>query len=197
MTLSTRQRGTLQWTGEHWVAMLRREDTGDDTAIVSHYSLRISPAGEGNVAVIRITGENGLHAVCTDQPQLLDFALPRFFSKVSYWRPDLPALRCQFTRTGDATRDPGWRIETESNRTIEVRWRISQPPEVINTPWRNNQDVFSILYFTDRATVQLDGEPFLGQPYLRDIWRDTLGGDRSSCVVALAESFFDVCEPVK
>ena len=116
------QRGTLEWTGEHWISMLRpgggtargaggadTEDSADtaDIAVVSHYSLRISPAGEGNVAVARVGGEGGdggLHAVCTDNAALLDWAIPRLFGGSAYWHATLPVYESTFTRWGDATR---------------------------------------------------------------------------------------------
>jgi len=186
--LSTLQLGRLEWAGEHWVSMLREDGRDDDTAIVSHYSMRISPGGEGNVAVIRIGGN--FNAVCTDNPAMLDFVIPRCFEKVPYWHQDLPVLACTFTRFGDATRDPGWLIESEEGRTVHSRWTAPAAPIVLNSPWQDNQHVFSILYFSDEATVELDGRAINGRPFMRDIWRDTLGGDHSSCVYALAESFF-------
>lgn len=83
-------------------------------------------------------------------------------------------------------------MEMEDGHVIVSGWTVTDPPIVLNTPWRNDQETFSILYFTDQATVELDGKPIEGSPYLRDIWRDTLGGDRSSCVFALSESFFSM-----
>ena len=43
--------GDLSWSGEHWICMLR-EPGSEETSVVSHYHLRVSPAGPGNVAVI-------------------------------------------------------------------------------------------------------------------------------------------------
>lgn len=185
------QRGTLEWTGEHWISMLRT-DHGTDSAVVSHYSLRISPAGEGNVAVVRVGGEDGLHAVCTDNADLLDWALPRLFGGSAYWHAELPVAESTFSRWGDATREAGWRIDTVAGRRVVTGWTVAAPPEVLNTPWRDDQEVFSILYFTDQASVELDGVAIAGSPYPRDIWQDALGGERSSCVFALSESFFTV-----
>ena len=196
-TLSRLQGGTLEWTGEHWMSMLRLQGSSQDSAIVSHFSMKISPRGEGNVAVVRIGGEEGFHAVCTDNAGILEFVIPRCFERVSYWQAGLPVIESAFTRWGDATREPGWRIETEDGHTIVTGWTVTDPPVVLNSPWRNNQEVFSILYFTQEATVELDSNPIEGRPYLRDIWQDTLGGERSSCVFALSESFFDMILPPK
>ena len=193
MGQSRLQRGTLQWTGEHWVAMLRPAVSDRDSAIVSLFALRYSPAGEGHVAVVRIDqGVNRFESLCTDNENLLPFAVPRLFERAAYWKLDLPVTRCRFARTGDATRDPGWRIEPAAGDEVEVRWIVEEPPITVNTPWRNDQDVFSILSFTEEAQVHLGGRRVEGRPYLRDIWRDSIGGERSSCCFALAESFFDV-----
>jgi hypothetical protein len=186
------QRGSLEWTGEHWISMLRPPGSVQDSAVVSHYSLRICPRGEGNVAVVRIGGEEGVHAVCTDNADMLDWAIPRCFERAAYWHAGLPVLESTFTRWGDATREAGWRIQTEDGHEIVTGWTVTDPPVVMNTPWRDDQEVFSILYFTDEATVELDGGAVAGNPYPRDIWKDTLGGDRSSCVFALSESFFNL-----
>jgi len=192
--LSTLQPGKLEWTGEHWVVMLRPDGSDADSAIVSHFAIRVGPGGEGNVAIVRIGGDDGIHAVCTDNPDAAAFALPRFFHRLAYYDESMPTIRCSFTRTGDATRNPGWRIETNQGRIIETKWIVSDQPIVLNSPWRDGKHVFSILYFTEEATVTLDGVVISGKTYPRDIWRDSIGGDRSSCVFALSESFFDLDE---
>ncbi|MBI81924.1 MAG: hypothetical protein CMJ81_01885 [Planctomycetaceae bacterium] len=114
----------------------------------------------------------------------------RFSGHLPYQRG--PVVHGTFTRWGDATHNPGWRMEMEDGHVIVSGWTVADPPIVLNTPWKNGQETFSILYFTDQATVELDGKPIEGSPYLRDIWQETLGGDRSSCVLALSESFFSM-----
>ena len=37
--------------------------------------------------------------------------------------------------------------------------------------------------------MTFDGEAVEGQPFTTDIWHDSIGGDRSSCCFALAETF--------
>jgi len=44
------------------------------------------------------------------------------------------------------------------------------------------------LFFTSEASVDLDGRRIEGKPSMRDIWKPTIGGERSSCVFALAET---------
>ncbi len=80
----------------------------------------------------------------------------------------------------------------EDGHVIVSGWTVTDPPIVLNTPRRNDQETFSILYFTDQATLEPNSKPIEGAPYLRDIWQDTLAGDRSSCVFALSESFFSM-----
>ena len=51
---------------------------------------------------------------------------------------------------------------------------------------------FSILFFTQAATITADGHTVPGQPYPRDIWGKYLDpGTRSSCVFAFAECRID------
>jgi len=40
--------------------------------------------------------------------------------------------------------------------------------------------------------MKLDGRAVEGKPYTRDIWKKSIGGDRSSCVFALAETFIRI-----
>jgi hypothetical protein len=189
------KKSTLHWSGEHWVLMLRVPGGNEPDAIVSHFSLRYSPGGEGNVAVVRLGGEEGFHAVCTDNPEAASFALGQFFeNRVAYFRDDLPRVDAAFTRHGDTRRASGWVIETEQHRIV-TRWDITEPPVIADGPFRSGSEMFTVLFFTHSASVELDGNPLPGQPFLRDIWRPSIGGDRSSCVFALAETFLETGDP--
>jgi hypothetical protein len=76
--------GSLVWSGEHWVAFLREPGAHSDSAKISFFHLRYCPAGEGNVAVIRIAGTKSFHAVCTDNREVISFALDFFFRRFDY-----------------------------------------------------------------------------------------------------------------
>ena len=82
--------GALTWSGEHWICMLR-EPGSDDTAVVSHYHLRVSPAGPGNVAVIHVPGTDGAHVVATDNDDAATFARERFILRAFGLLPRRPA----------------------------------------------------------------------------------------------------------
>lgn len=46
-------------------------------------------------------------------------------------------------------------------------------------------------FFAEKAELLLDGRNVPGQSFTRDIWRSSIGDDRSSCVYSLAETFID------
>ena len=188
VTVST---GKLVWSGEHWVRMLRRDGADRASAIVSHYSLRYSPGGSGNVAVVRIDADEPLHCVCTDNRECTRFAVERFFRRVDYFDAALPVMDATFERRGDIRRDPGWSIRT-ADRNIVTRWTVTEPPIIAHGSFRAGQDTFTLLFFTDHASARLDDRETEGRPFPRDIWRDSIGGDRSSCVFALAETFIEM-----
>jgi hypothetical protein len=49
--------------------------------------------------------------------------------------------------------------------------------------FRQELDFFTMLFFVDEATITLNGQPVPGRPYLREIWRKSIGGDRNSGVL--------------
>jgi hypothetical protein len=179
--------GNLLWLGEHWINALRPEAS----AIVSLFHTRYSPAGEGNGALVRIGGEGGFHAVCTDQPELGRFLTERFFRRVDYFQADLPTVPARFRREGDVRRDPAWVIETDRHRIV-ARWKVAEPPVIADGTFRSGTEHFTVLFFTDEASVELDGKRVEGRPYPRDIWKPSVGGERSSCVFALAETLIEL-----
>src|SRR5262249_43957719 len=77
---------SLVWSGEHWVNFLREAGAESDSAKISFFHLRYSPAGEGNVAVVRISSQPGFDAVCTDNRTVVSFAVDFFFRKLDYYK---------------------------------------------------------------------------------------------------------------
>lgn len=183
--------GTLTWSGEHWINYLREPGTDSDSGSVSLYRTHYSPAGEGHVALVEIPGDPGFSGVCTDNHDVADFITATFIrgSGNPFDRP-LPMLDAQITRGGDIRRNPSWSIQTAED-LIVATWTVEQAPVIAEgfAPFfREDMDIFTVLFFTDRATISWNGQPVAGRPYQRDIWRKSIGGDRSSCVFALAET---------
>jgi hypothetical protein len=58
--------------------------------------------------------------------------------------------------------------------------------------FKPNQDVYSHLLFTDEAAIRIGDRQIEGETYRRDIWQQSIGGERSSCLVALSETFIEV-----
>ena len=97
-------------------------------------------------------------------------------------------------REGRIDDHPAWVIASEGT-TVVATWHHLAPPVILEAPapaFKPNQDVFSHLFFTDEASIRIGDREVEGQPYTREIWRKSIGGDRSSCVVALSETFIDV-----
>lgn len=183
-------RGTLSWSGEHWICMLREPGSGD-TAVVSHYHLRHSPAGPGNVAVIHVPGADGAHVMATDNEPAAAFAKERFFAgRSDYFHGDLPVRPASFARIGEGRPGAGWSYRFDGTE-VAARWFVREPPVVAHGSPRPGDWCFTVLFFAEEAELHRNGRRVPGAPFTRDIWRPSIGGDRSSCVYALAETFID------
>ena len=182
--------GKLAWSGDHWILEIRPQGAQQPSAWVSLFHTRYSPAGEGIAAQIVVPGDRPLSVVCTDRPEVGRFTREQFFSAGRYFDPEAPLVDAQFQRRGDILKDPAWVIETEGFRIV-ARWQITEPAVVAAGTFRPGTEHFTLLFFSDAASVQRDGQSIEGQPYPRDIWKPSIGGERSSCVIALAESLLE------
>ncbi len=179
--------GRLLWCGEHWIGMLRRKGEATDSAKVSLYHTRVSPAGEGTAALIRIPGPGGLDAIWADRRAMADWTTKQFFRDSDYFDPKLPVLAAAFSRGGDILKAPSWTIKA-GGRRLAITWKATKAPVIAAGEFQKKNDYFTILYFADETRIELDGRRLPGKPYLRDIWKPSIGGDRSSCLFALAET---------
>ena len=182
--------GTLLWSGEHWINAIRPEDAESPTAWLSLFHTRYSSAGEGTTAQIIIAGRNQLSVVCTDNPEVCEFTQRQFFAHSSVIDTNAPVVEARFYRQGDVRRDPQWVIEFNQHRVVG-RWHVTDPPVIAEGTFKSGTEHYTSLFFADQAEVELDGQPIEGQPYPRDIWRQSIGGMRSSCVFALAETLVE------
>ena len=182
--------GKLIWSGEHWINAIRPEGGEEPTAWVSLFHTRYSPAGEGNTAQVMIAGEAGFSIICSDNRELGDWTTEQFLSKGGYYDPAAQIVEASFQRQGDVRRDPAWLIETPEHRVV-ARWQVTEQPIIADGTFRSGTEHFTLLFFTDEASVEMDGQPINGTPYQRDIWKPSIGGDRSSCVFALAETLVE------
>ena len=195
MSRPTINPGGLIWSGEHWINYLRERGTDSDSGMVSLYHTRYSSAGEGSVAFVDIPGADGFCGVCTDNRVLAEFIIETMIrGKGNPFDRELPMLDAEMTRGGDVRDEPCWIIQTGKHRIVAT-WSQIQPP-VMAEGWaptfREDLDFFTLLFFCDAASIQLDTRSISGRPYLRDIWKKSVGGDRSSCVFALAETMIGV-----
>jgi hypothetical protein len=183
--------GTLIWSGEHWINYLREPDAESDSGMVSLYHTRYSRAGEGNVAFVDIPGDPGFSGVCTDNRRVTEFVIETMIRGTGNpFDRDLPIFDAEIIRGGDIRHLPSWVIYTGRDKVVAT-WMVTQAPVIAEgfAPLFGEEvDFFTMLFFVDEATIKLNDQPVTGRPYLRDIWRKSIGGDRSSCVFALAET---------
>ena len=183
--------GTPYWVGEHWINYLRNPDTGADSGVISLWTTHYCTAGNGIVAVVDIPGVNGFQGVCTNNLEVMQFVAEWYNSLGSIYNFGLPIVESGFSFGGDIRTRPAWTIQAAEDQIIAT-WLEPQSAIILNAPapeLRPDRDVSSLLFFTDEATITVNGRAVVGQPFLRDIWRRSIGGDRSSCVFALAETF--------
>ena len=95
---------------------------------------------------------------------------------------------------GDRCEDErSWTIKAPEV-TLQVVWRRFETPVV---SYRGDdpavyaqRSLFNVLLFAREAQIDANGVRIDGAPYTDGRWRPVIGGgDRSSCVVALAETF--------
>ena len=58
---------------------------------------------------------------------------------------------------------------------------------IVCSPAFDGDRILGAILFEMTMDRQIEGEP-----YRRDIWQQSIGGERSSCVVALSETFIEV-----
>ena len=179
--------GRLIWSGEHWLNYLRPPGTESDSGMVSLYHSQYSSGGQGTVAFVDIAGDPGFTGVCTDNREFAEFIAETMIrGRGNAFDRELPILDAEFTRGGDTWSAPSWTIQAGSD-CIVATWEQIQPP-LVGPPVLNPSIVFTVLCFTDGGRISLNGEPVIGSPYPREIWRASLGEAHSSCVFALAET---------
>ena len=190
------QGGGLLWSGEHWIAYLRRPGEESNSASVGVYHTRWSPAGEGNVALIDIKGEGGFRAAVTDNRAVYEFTMERVRAAAPddpFNNLDLPLLDGSLVRGGDVRTAPYW-LMTAGGRTVVATWSDLVTPFIMPGKPPNERGVavaFSVLIFADSGSIALDGVQSPGAPYTREGWRRITGpdGPASSFCFALSETY--------
>lgn len=182
--------GTIRWSGEHWINYIRRPGEDTDTGSFSLYHTCYSESGAGTVAFVDIPGA-GFAARCTDSREVSDWIFDSMIrGRGNQFDRDLPVIDATFRRGGDIRSNPSWTMEADGH-TISSTWNVTEPATIHWGPTPAgipNVQIFSLLFFTHDVSLSCDGDVVEGEAYTRDIWRPTIGGDRSSCVFALAET---------
>ena len=184
--------GKLVWAGEHWINGIRIEDAEEPSGWFSHYHIRYSEVGEGN-ALQLVIPEADISCIATDNMEVGEWISDGYFARSSVQPPDAPLVEGSFKREGSTHSNPSWIVETCGHQVV-ARWNVTEPPVVAYGPFREGIEFFTMLFFTMDSTIELDGSPIEGKPYLRAIWNPSIGGDRSSSVFALSESMIETEE---
>ncbi len=186
--------GKVHWSGEHWINYIRRPGQATDSGSFSLYHTRYSEAGGGTVAFV-IIPEAGIDATYTDNRELAAWTYQNMIrGRGNQFDHEMPVVDASLSKGGDIRTSPGWTIEAAAH-ALESTWTVTEPATIYWGPAPSGQEkvhIFSLLYFTRDTTLTLDGRPIAGEAYTRDIWRSSIGGDRSSCVFALAETLMMV-----
>ena len=190
--------GRVNWSGEHWISYLRQPGAAADSGMVSLYYMRYTEAGHGFVAFVVIKGDdgNGFKGLCTSNRDVADFVVEQVTQHVTHppYDEKLPVIDATFTQGGHVARDPVWTISTGEHKIV-AKWNQIQPVVIASGSWPGDSPsnyVHSLLHFADESSIELDGRAIDGKPYIRDIWRTSIGGDRGSCLFAISESLMTV-----
>ena len=161
-----------------------------DSGSFSLYHTRFSAAGEGTVAFVSIP-DAGIDAVYADSAGLAEWTIDNMIrGRGNQFDRDMPVVEACLTRLGDVRTQPSWILEAGGRRIVST-WTVTDPAVIHWGPTPSgvpDMQIFSLLYFTYETELAVDGGSVDGVPYARDIWRASIGGDRSSCVFALAET---------
>ena len=183
--------GKVHWSGEHWINYLRRSGETVDSGSFSLNHTRYSEAGEGSVAFV-IIPDAGIDVTYTDNRELAQWTFENMIcGRGNQFDHEMPVADASVRRTGDIRTSPSWTIASDDH-AIASTWTVTEPAVIHWGPapsGMENIQIFSLLHFTGDTELTCDGRPIDGQAYTRDIWRSSIGGDRSSCVFALAETF--------
>ena len=181
--------GILVWCGEHWINALRDRSDGGPTAWFSLFRTHYSQYGEGHTLQLAVPSA-GISVVCSDNPNLGAWIARRFLAKSSVQTPDAPIVPAEFRRSGATHNAPMWTVEWAGHR-IDARWTITEGPVIAYGPFGPDTEFFTVLFFTMQSALALDGRTLPGRPYPRDIWEASIGGVRSSSVIALNETLIE------
>jgi hypothetical protein len=186
----------LRWVGEHWLCVLKDSSSSEETARISLYNTYESPSGEGVVAYVSICSGScaPLLGVFTDNRNLSSWIHKAWSGgRERVFHQPLVVYDAQFMRGEYSRENRSWLIENISIK-IEATWKNFEAPVVSYRGDDANvyaqRSLFNVLLFACDAEVQLNGTRVEGSPYLHNQWKSVIGGnDRSSCVIALAETF--------
>ena len=182
----TENPGRLIWSGEHWINGIRTQDSQEPSGWFSLYHTRYSEFGEGNTLQLVVPSLD-IQLVCTDNLELGKWINEKFFRNSWVDTSHLPLVEGTFFRKGEVRKSPSYVVFSGKIEVVSS-WEVKDPPVITYGPFSEDKEFFTLLFFTEESSLELNGQLVSGTPYRRDIWRDSIGGERSSSVIALAET---------
>ena len=165
--------------------------TDEERALAEDESMS---SGEGIVAFVDIPDEFGQRAF-TDNPNVYSFIYDNMVNgnSATPFEGGLQLFEANIRRRGDIRTDPSWLIESE-DITISATWSGILKPVIAEghaPTFTKELDILSVLFFTEKASLSFNKRKLPGAPYSTDLWETKIGGQRSSCVFAIGETFIN------
>lgn len=179
------------WSGEHWILYLKTPGNTVNSISISLYKTNYSNVGTGIVCLIETEDGYGIKPILlTDNKDVANFVTKNIISwKVSPFNENIVIKDARFEFKGDIRINPEWHIYFDDKRVI-ASWLDLENPILINNDIIKDKPnvIHSILKFSDKAYVDVNGIKIDGQVFLRDEWEGLIGEPKSSCCFALSET---------
>jgi len=176
-------------TGENSFIRLSADGGKTQSDRVSHWRVLWCPAGAGHALFVQSTLTDGAVKVYADNEAVARWLQSTIESLLypAFADPQLPVMKAQFTRHGDATSGAREEVAAPGTRVV-LTWQDFLAPFVLNMPPGFNDrpiGVFSTFFPARAARVEIGGRAAAGKP-----WPEQRGErDSSSACLAWSETW--------
>tara|TARA_Y100001934_G_C12294949_1_gene746867 strand:- start:207 stop:776 length:570 start_codon:yes stop_codon:yes gene_type:complete len=178
------------WSGEHWILYLKTRSNSINSVSISLYKTNYSHVGTGIVCLLETEDKYGIKPVLlTDNKDVANFVIENIISwKVSPFKKNIVIKDAKFEFKGDIRINPEWHIYFDE-KIVVASWLELEDAILLNNNIQNKPSVInSILKFSDKAFVNVNGVKIDGEVFLRNEWTRLIGEPKSSSCFALSET---------